>query len=675
MSHDTDKLIRQLSLVAFLMAERRALTARDVKGNVEGYSEMSDEAFARRFYSDRAELRDLGVPLQSQRDEFTGEELYTLRSENYFLPKLELTDDELAALQTCFYLLEGKFAYAEPLRLALQNLALGRPTTTDAAPSATAVRVEMRDPDYSAEMPGRLAKLETAISKQRTVKFAYRAMTSGKETERTLNPYGLLHDRGVWYVVGADLDREAIRTFRVSRIRGDIRFATRRERDFRLPPDFDIDLYRGRAAWQFGEPVGEARIEVRPETAWWVERAFGPSGRLEDGMFVTEYSSLPMLASWVLRQDGRAIPREPDDLRREVAESLRRVRARHQGTPSKPAREVHVQEADTTTERSSGPVTPERFGLLQSLLAYLLAACGEQKDAVVPASELVERFQIPAEELEEHLSLLNLVNFGGGCYAVYAELHGDEVHIDKELWGDTFRSAPRLTPLEARAIRLALEFVGPLIAAEAHRPLDRVRKKLEDTFGEFELSQTPEPSSDKAAEGLVATLTDAIRRRRLVEVEYLKEEEGTPSVHVVEPYTIERRLPYWYVHTWDRTRDGERSFRLDRMRSATMLDDEFEARDGFEPGLLDGALVAQVLYSPAVARWEVERGARPLSDGSAINEQKIGSPEWLIGEILRFRGEAELLEPPELRREIAKRAQSLARELGVTRLRAPAKVS
>ena len=61
MSHDADKLIRQLSLVAFLMAERRPLTARDVKGNVEGYSEMSDEAFARRFYSDRAELTGLGL--------------------------------------------------------------------------------------------------------------------------------------------------------------------------------------------------------------------------------------------------------------------------------------------------------------------------------------------------------------------------------------------------------------------------------------------------------------------------------------------------------------------------------------------------------------------------------------------------------------------------------------
>src|SRR5919204_424471 len=134
MSHDTDKLIRQLSLVAFLMAERRPLTARDVQQNVEGYSEMSDEAFARRYYSDRTELQALGVPLHSQRDEYTGEELYTLRSEQYFLPELELSND-----------------------------------------------------------------------------------------------------------VGEDLDDERRRkTFRVSRIRGDIRFATRRERDFRIPEDFRI---------------------------------------------------------------------------------------------------------------------------------------------------------------------------------------------------------------------------------------------------------------------------------------------------------------------------------------------------------------------------------------------------------------------------------------------------
>ena len=98
------------------------------------------------------------------------------------------------------------------------------------------------------------------------------------------------------------------------------------------------------------------------------------------------------------------------------------------------------------------------------------------------------RFSIPLEELQDHLSLLNLVNFGGGCYAVYAEHDGDVVRVDKELYGDVFRRPPKLTPLEARAIRLAIEYVGPTIAADAHTPLKRVRKKLEETFGRFDLA-------------------------------------------------------------------------------------------------------------------------------------------------------------------------------------------
>ncbi len=673
MSHDTDKLIRQLSLVAYLMAERRALTARDVKSNVEGYSEMSDEAFARRFYSDRAELIALGVPLQSQRDEFTGEELYTLRSENYFLDKLELDDDELAALQTALYLLEGKFAYAEPLRLALQNLALGRPGFDEPA-TDTAVRVEVLDPDYTPEMPGRLGKLEGAISKQRTIKFPYYSISRNRESERTVNPYGLLSDNGSWYLIGQDLDRKDIRTFRVSRIRGDIRFATRRERDFRIPVDFDIDVYRGRPPWQIGDLVGEARIELAGDTAWWVDRAYGNAGQLEDDdVFVTEYSTASQLASWILRQDGRAIPLEPDELRREVAQALRTVRERHEGAPPKPAAEAPPLRTNGTGERPAGPVVPERFAVLQALLAYLLAACGEGTDAVIPAHEIVERFHIPEDQLEEHLQLLNLVNFGGGCYTVYAALEGDEVHVDKELYGDTFRLAPRLTPLEARAIRLALEFVGPMIAADAHTPLDRVRKKLEETFGQFELSQGVEQGSGLAEADLVATLTEGIRERRLVEIEYQKEGEQNWSKRVVEPYSLERELPNWRVHTWDRSRDGERSFRLDRMRSASLTPERFEPRPGFEPRRLRDARTAKVLYLKGVAaRWAAERGATPLKDGTALAEMPVGSPEWLVGEILSQRGEAVLLEPEEMRKTIATRARELAAELGVSRLRARA---
>jgi proteasome accessory factor C len=670
-SHDTDKLIRQLSLVAFLMAERRPLTARDIKSNVEGYQEMSDEAFARRFYSDRAELVALGVPLDSQRDEFTGEELYTLRSERYFLPELELDDEELAALQTCFFLLEGRFAYAEPLRLALQNLALGRSAGALAAsPTGTAVRVEVRDPDYSPELQGRLGKLEGAISKQRTVRFRYWSIYRDEEEERTLNPYALLPENGSWYVIGHDLERDDIRTFRVSRIRSDIRFATRRERDFRLPAEFSIEEYRGRTEWQFGEIVGEAQLEVAPDTAWWVERAFAGDRNTVDGdVFTTEYASTTLLARWILRQDGRAVPLQPSELRRLVVEGARAARSAHEGAPPTPAPEVPTTVVDQTTERPAGPVAPERFGLLQSLLAYLLAACGDEREARIPAADLSERFSIPAGELEEHLSLLNLVNFGGGCYAVYAELVGDEVHVDKELFGDTFRRPPRLTPLEARAIRLALEFVGPMVAAGAHSPLERVRAKLEETFGAFELTQTPAPHAG-AEEGLVEALTQAIDDHRLVEIEYLKPEEQEVVTRVVEPYSIERRLPHWYVHTWDTERDQPRSYRLDRMRKAKLLRKSFRPRDGFDPSELHGATVARIWYSPTVARWEVEKGARPLVDGSAIADKSVGSADWLVGEVVSYRGEAIVLEPHDLRARVAIRARELANELRPSRAKA-----
>jgi predicted DNA-binding transcriptional regulator YafY len=314
-------------------------------------------------------------------------------------------------------------------------------------------------------------------------------------------------------------------------------------------------------------------------------------------------------------------------------------------------------------------VAPERFGVLQSLLAYLLTSCGEDREGVIPVQELVDRFSIPREAIEEHLSLLNLVNFGGGCYAVYAELQGEEVHVDKELFGDTFRRPPRLTPLEARAIRLALEFVGPMVAAGAHSPLERVRAKLEQTFGEFDLTQTPTPHAGEE-EGLVDKLTQAINEHKLVEIEYLKPEEQEVVIRRVEPYSIERRLPNWYVHAWDTERDQPRSYRLDRMRSAKVTKKSFELREGFDPSELHDATSARIWYSPAVARWEIEKGARPLVDGAAIADRSVGSAEWLVGEVVSYRGEAIVLEPQELRARVALRARELGNELRPNRTKA-----
>src|SRR5207253_9280001 len=114
-----------------------------------------------------------------------------------------------------------------------------------------------------------------------------------------------------------------------------------------------------------------------------------------------------------------------------VRASARPGRGRQQGRPPGARAPGKAREEDEL-ERVAGPVAPERFAVLQALLAYLLDRAGDAGEAVVAAADLTERFHIPPDELEEHLSPLNLVNFGGGCYAIYAQLEDGQVRVDKE---------------------------------------------------------------------------------------------------------------------------------------------------------------------------------------------------------------------------------------------------
>src|SRR5262249_21304855 len=207
---------------------------------------------------------------------------------------------------------------------------------------------------------------------------------------------------------------DTTRTFKVSRIRGDIRFATRRERDFRIPSDFDVEQHRIPRPWQIGEIVGRARIAVSEDTAWWVERTLADAGAIDDGVFEPDYANVALLAGWILRQNGRAVPLEPDDLVESVNDALQVLAAAHDGEAPSTAGPKRSNPRQPLPERPTGPVAPERFGVLQALLAHLLAACGDERSATLDADEVAARFSIPIEELQDHLSLLNLVNSARG---------------------------------------------------------------------------------------------------------------------------------------------------------------------------------------------------------------------------------------------------------------------
>src|SRR5881392_1670327 len=285
MAKDTEKLIRQLSLISYLMAERRPVTALEIRRDVEGYSGMNEDAFARRFYADRAELSDLGIQLTIDKpiDGVAEQENYSLRPENFHLPAIAFTDQELARLQ----------------------LTWGRPSPLS-APEQTSVALGITGSAGGHELSQRLAKIETAIFRNKTITFEYHTMERDVVGARKVDPYHLLYQGGQFYLLGHSHERDALRVFRLSRIKGKVAYATKAEHDFRRPADFDPRPYAARADWQFGEPQGTVEIWVSERIAWLVERHFGRFGeiRREEGsdgiVFATEYASPRMLVSWVL---------------------------------------------------------------------------------------------------------------------------------------------------------------------------------------------------------------------------------------------------------------------------------------------------------------------------------------------------------------------------------------
>src|SRR5437764_14827580 len=340
MAKDTEKLIRQLSLISYLMAERRPVTANEIRRDVEGYSVMNEDAFARRFYADRSELESLGIVLSVEKpvDGQVEQETYSLPPENFHLPAIEFTDTELAALRTALALLDGEFAYAEPLRLALQQISWGRPSPLG-APEKNTVGLGITGSAGGHEISHRLVKIETAIFRRKTIVFDYHTMERDEVSTRRVDPYQLLFQGGQFYVVGRSHERSAIRVFRLSRIRGKVGYATKAEHDFQRPADFDPRGYANRIDWQFGEAIGTAEVWIAGRIAWQIERHFGRYGEMHapddhgGRVFVTPYANARQLIAWVLGLGEHARILNPPELASELRDRVELLIERHTGDP------------------------------------------------------------------------------------------------------------------------------------------------------------------------------------------------------------------------------------------------------------------------------------------------------------------------------------------------------
>jgi predicted DNA-binding transcriptional regulator YafY len=675
---DTEKLIRQLSLISFLMAQGRPVSALEIKREVEGYSDMNDDAFARRFYADRAELESLGIQLGVEKpgEGFFEAELYSLPPENFYLDPIKFDDAELASLSTALSLLtDGGFAYAEPLRLALQQVAWGHPNPLSEGERAP-VEMAMTASAGGRDLSQRLSKIETAISRRKTIEFTYYTMERDETEKRKVDPFHLVFRSGQFYLIGHSHEREAVRVFRLSRIQGKVGYASKAEHDFSPPEDFDRRDYGQRADWQLGEIRGSAKIFVRDRIAWLVERDFGAYGELRPvrkaddapgkGMVLeTDYASPRELIAWVLRWRQNAEVLEPEELRGEARERLDLLHDRHRSdfepaeTVERPLREAPPRSRGNG--RGEAAIRPERFARLVTLAGMLIDSA--KKGERLRVSELRRRLELTAEELQEDIDLLNVVNFGGGTYVLYAEVIGDEIEVDSEPYGDNFARPARLLPLEAKALVAAIDLFGD------HLPqggLQSAREKIVKALGHDPSEEGLEIAAGSGGDTEVArVVNDAIARRCVLEIQYYKENEDQFTKRRVEPYRLENGREGWYVECYDLTKGGIRHFKLDRIKEATASEETYEPRQeveelaGVEGWMTDGevptAQVARVWVSPERARWlrEERTVVEELADGAVVVELPYAGTSWLVREILRGAGDLVVLEPEEAREAIA----------------------
>ncbi|MEO8329892.1 MAG: YafY family protein [Candidatus Nanopelagicales bacterium] len=316
---------RLLNLVICLLAARRFVSKDKIRDVVPQYAESgTDEAFERMFERDKDDLREMGIPLETGSNDvlFDDEIGYRIPRDAYALPEVRFDSAELAVLGLAARAWQQATLADAATRAVLKLEAAG----VDVDPSALAVV----EPRVGADEPA-FAALYEAARDRRPVQFTYRSPGSDEGTARHLEPWGVVSWHGRWYVLGYDVDRQATRLFRLSRIDGPVAL-TGPVGTVDVPADLDL---LGQVQRLAPTPTSaQARVKVRRDTALPLRRR----GTLIDGdrndpwvEVEIGYGDAEQLAAELCGYGADVIAVSPPELRDAVVRRLNLVLANTAG--------------------------------------------------------------------------------------------------------------------------------------------------------------------------------------------------------------------------------------------------------------------------------------------------------------------------------------------------------
>lgn len=346
---------RWLDLVSFLVKRRYPVTVDQLRAEIPGYARaLADgaqaESVRKMFERDKQELRALGLPIETVETRADGQlvEGYRLASPSLHLPYLRLLRDDddsprtppprgtavmevraeealeaVRGLETLAAL--TGFPHQAEARSALRKLTFDLSEVLDARVTK---RVDTSDGPEAQQL---LEPLTQAATERRTVTFRYHGITRDVVTERRVQPWGLVHRLGHWYLVGHDETRDARRTFRVSRMTAVELVPTPAGPHFEPPADLALEEWTRTRPWHLAEDfAGEPRdVVVRfsfPRCLHLERERVGEElSRDADGSMCRRFTVRdpdPFLR-WLLTFEGEAAIESPADL----ADDLRALAA------------------------------------------------------------------------------------------------------------------------------------------------------------------------------------------------------------------------------------------------------------------------------------------------------------------------------------------------------------
>jgi len=306
---------RLVNLTIALLATKRYLTKSEIFRTVDGY-EGAPEAMERMFERDKDDLRSLGITIELGTFDplFEDEAGYRITPSSYQLNLGELDGTDIALLSIAASAWTGAALEKESTSALIKLASMGLDSDSEAL-SLLAPRVSGTDQNF--------AVLTDAIIRRSEIEFTYVGSDLSRSARRVA-PYSMRGRAGSWYLVGLDLEKGSLRTFRIDRIFSEISVG-KKNNAYVIPENIPE---------QHSEEVQEvALLRVRKNRGHQI-RSLATLVHSGDDWDDWDDVSIPILsASWLLRlilwHRDDVIVLEPATLRKDVLAALTDLQVLH----------------------------------------------------------------------------------------------------------------------------------------------------------------------------------------------------------------------------------------------------------------------------------------------------------------------------------------------------------